>query len=277
MRLTAATIRSLQLPAGKDDKIFFDSDLAGFGFRLRSSGAKTWLVQYAIEGRTRRVIIGKVNVFDPGQAREEAKKILARVQLGEDPAGEKAETKSRSGETFKACLDLYLARRRNEQLRAATMQNIERHLDRNFKALHGIRIDKVDRRAVALELARLTTETGPVEANRSRSSLVKFLNFCCGEGVIDSNPATLTNRNPEQSRDRVLADSELRTIWLGLGEGDYADILRLLLLTGCRQREISDLTWDELDLDRAVIELPATRTKNKKRHTLPLSAPALEF
>jgi integrase len=281
MRLTAATIRSLQLPPGKDDKIFFDSDLPGFGLRLRGSGAKTWLCQYAIAGRTRRVILGKAAVIDPGKAREEAKKILAAVQLGGDPATTKAEAQSRSGETFKACMDLYLNRRRNEQiegkLRAATIGAIERHLDRNLKALHSTRIDKVDRRAIALELSRLTIDSGPIQANRTRASLVKFLNWCAGEGFIDSNPATFTNKNPEQTRDRLLTDIEIRKIWRALGEGDYADILRLLLLTGQREREISELRFDEIDFDRAIITLSPARTKNRRWHNIPLSGTALEI
>ena len=106
---------------------------------------------------------------------------------------------------------------------------------------------------------------------------LNFLNWCAGEGFIDSNPAMLTNKNPEQTRDRVLSDDELRQIWLALPDGDFGDILKLLLLTGQRQREIADLEWDELDLDRAIITLPKERTKNKRLHTIPLSAPALDI
>jgi len=43
------------------------------------------------------------------------------------------------------------------------------------------------------------------------------------------------------------------------------------------KREIADLEWDELDLERAIITLPKERTKNGRRHTIPLSAPALEI
>jgi integrase len=107
--------------------------------------------------------------------------------------------------------------------------------------------------------------------------LAKFLSWCAGEGFIDTNPAQFTNKNPEQSRDRVLADAELRTIWHALPEGDYRDIVRLLLLTGQRKSEIGDLQRDEIDLDSAVITLPPARTKNRAKHTVPLSAPALEI
>jgi hypothetical protein len=55
---------------GVDDKIYFDDALACFGIRLRRTGGKTWLVQYAIAGRTRRVVIGPLAVFDISRARE---------------------------------------------------------------------------------------------------------------------------------------------------------------------------------------------------------------
>jgi integrase len=272
MKLTAATIRNLTLPPDKNDKIWFDDDLACFGFRLRRSGAKTWVVQYAVGGKTKRMHLGKLAVLDPGQARLEAKKILAAVSLGGDPASRKAEDQARS--TFKSCLDIYLERRRHDpKLRASSYRELERHLARNLKALHGLRIDLVDRRAIALELGRLTA-IGPIQANRTRTSLVRFLNWCAGEGFVENNAAQHTNQNPEQSRTRVLADDELVKIWHALPERDFGDIVRLLMLTGQRASEIGDLRWDEVDLDRATITLSPQRTKNRRWHTVPLSAPA---
>jgi integrase len=277
MKLTAATIRTLALADGEADRIFFDDSLAGFGHRVRASGSRTWLVQYAVAGKTRRVTIGPLALFDPGKAREEAKKILAAVRLGRDPALEREQAKTAAGETVGACLKLYLERRRNDpKLRQSSYGEIERHLDRNLKDLHSLPISKLDRRAIAIELAKLTT-IGPIQANRTRASLVKFLNWCAGEGFIDSNPAQFTNKNPELARERVLTGIELAKIWqaLPVAGNDYGDIVRLLALTGQRKSEIGDLEWSEIDFDRATITLPPARTKNKRWHVVPLSAPAI--
>ena len=112
----------------------------------------------------------------------------------------KPESKARAGETFEACLRLYLERRRNDpKLRASSYGEIERHLERNLKKLHALRIDQVDRRAIALELSRLTTESGPIQANRTRASVMKFLDWCAREGFIESNPAEFTNKNQNRS------------------------------------------------------------------------------
>jgi integrase len=277
MKLTVANIHSLTPPARKDgkpgDKIFFDSELAGFGLRVRDGGSKTWLVQYAVAGKTRRLVLGPTSLLDPSKARTAAKDILAKVRLGQDPVAEKAEKRARTGETFEACLKIYLERRRNEgRLRASSYREIERHLIRNLKALHGLQINNVDRRDIAIELGRMTTEGGAIQANRTRASLVKFLSWCAGEGYIDANPAQFTNKNPEVARDRVLVDDELRKIWAVLPQSDFGDIVRLLMLTGARANEIARLAWSEIDLERGVIAIPGSRTKNRRTHFIPITA-----
>jgi integrase len=84
------------------------------------------------------------------------------------------------------------------------------------------------------------------------------------------------NKGAERPRSRVLTVAELAQIWHALpAVGDYGDIVRLLMLTGQRLREIADLRWGEVDLERATIVLPPERTKNHRRHEIPLSPPAL--
>src|SRR6478735_8691847 len=205
MRFTVKTADALRLAPGERDRIWFDDDIAGWGLRLRDGGKRAWIFQYAIGGRTRRLTFGTYPAMSVVTAREQAEQLHAQTKLGRDPAREKADAKVRAGETFEHCLSLYLRHRRAQgKLRATTLSEIERHLNVNLRALHNIDIDKLDRRAIAAELGRLT-ERGPVQANRARASVIKFLNWCAGEGYIDSNPAQLVNKNPERPRDRLLS------------------------------------------------------------------------
>ena len=87
-----------------------------------------------------------------------------------------------------------------------------------------------------------------------------------------SNPVLFTNKRRETARDRVLMDAELRTIWRALGTGQYETIIKLLMLTGQRVNEIAGLHWSEIDFDRDLITLPASRTKNGRAHEIPISA-----
>ena len=77
-------------------------------------------------------------------------------------------------------------------------------------------------------------------------------------------------------RQRLLTDLELVVIWRALDASHYADIIRLLILTGARREEIGGLMWAEVDFDAAVINLPGERTKSRQPHIVPLSGLALD-
>src|SRR5262245_36008088 len=79
MKLTTASIKQLVLPPGVADRIFFDDDIGGFGIRLRAGGSASYVVQYDLGGKSRRVTLGPVTLLDQGAARTKAKDLLARV------------------------------------------------------------------------------------------------------------------------------------------------------------------------------------------------------
>jgi integrase len=274
MRLTEASIRGITLPAGKTDHVEWDDLVPGFGVRVRQTGSRTFVFQYRVGTQTRRMSLGRVGAIDSGRARAAAKELYARRALGQDPAGERKESRGRAGDTFAACVRLYLTRRHSEgRLRISTHREVERHLVRNLKALHPLHIEKVDRRAIAVELAQLA-ERAPVQGNRTRASLVRFLGWCAREGYIDTNPAMFTNKNAERPRSRVLDDIELRKLWHALPASDFGDVIKLLILTGSRANEIARLRWSEVDLERGVISLAGARTKNRHSHVIPMSPTA---
>src|SRR5262249_41156418 len=72
---------------------------------------------------------------------------------------------------------------------------------------------------------------------------------------------------------RVLKDFELAAIWNGCRDDDFGRIIRLLILTGQRMREVGGMAWTELTEEPKWV-LPASRTKNKRDHELILPAAA---
>ena len=272
MRLTDSSVAALKVPAHKSEIIAFDDLFPGFGVRVRAGGSRRFIYQYKLNGHNRRVTFKEANVK---RARAAAQILAAKVTLGADPALEKEAAHDAAGDTFKRCLDQYLGRPQGRR-RESTLQEIRRHLERNLAPLHRLHIKAIERRRVADELMRITAENGAVESNRTRASLSAFLNWCIGEGYVDVNVAAQTNKHEEVARSRVLSDAELKKVWEALPEqSDYADLIRLLILTGQRLREIANLSWLEVDLDKAIITLPPSRTKNHREHVVPLSAPAL--
>jgi integrase len=217
--------------------------------------------------------LGSVAGVDFADTRKAAEKLYARVKLGEDPAGDKAQAKAKAAETFEAAAADYLELKKGE-LRERSYPDVERHLLKHATALHRLQLAKVTRADIASCLVAVRKNSGAVTANRTRSSLSAFYAWCMGQGLVDANPVIGTNKNEEKARERVLSPAELRLIWNALEADDYGDTVRLLMLTGQRLNEIARLEPSEIDLQKDVITLVGDRTKNGRPHTTPLSASA---
>src|SRR5262249_38211027 len=150
---------------------------------------------------------------------------------------------------------------------------IERHLLRNAAELHRRPQAQIGKREIAACLARVAERSGAVQANRTRASLLAFFAWGCRRGLLANKPTAFTETHKEESRHRVLSDSELRQLWHALPNNDYGRVARLLILTGQRRQEIGALRWSEVDFPRGVISLPGERTKNARPHHVPLSPP----
>jgi integrase len=272
MKLSARNVKTEPLPTGKTEAIFFDEDVPGFGLRVREGGSRSLIFQYKIGKKHRRMALGSVAGIDFADTRKTVEKLYARVKLGEDPAGDKAEAKARVAETFEAAADDYLELKKQE-LRERSYPDVERHLKVHAKVLHRLQLMKVTRADIASCLTSARKTSGAVTANRVRATLSTFFSWAMGEGLVEVNPVIGTNRNEEKARERVLQPAELRLVWNSLEADDYGDIVRLLMLTGQRLNEIARLERSEID-QKDLISLAGDRTKNERPHSVPLSAPA---
>jgi len=267
MKLNSKTISRLALPAGKTDHIIFDEDLPSFGIRLRGGGKITWIIQYRVGSKQRRVTLGTVKLGDSGtlnaeEARKAARDRLAQVQLGGDPQKVKHEARAKAATTLGAVVDTYLSRKEPE-LRVKTLDGTLRYLRQHWKSLHGLPIHEITRRDVAIGLGEISTERGLVAAARARAALSALFAWAVREGIAEANPVVGTNRPAEpKARDRVLSDAELAEIWAASRDDDFGRIVRLLVLVGARREEIGGLTWNETDTAAACLPFrePGRRT-----------------
>jgi integrase len=279
MRLNKATVERLELPPGKTELIVFDDALPGFGLRIRAGGKRTWVAQYRLGSKQRRVTLGTVNNFEADEARKLARDALARAQLGRDPQSEKAAARAPKPRetTLGEAIERYLPYA-ERKLKASTYSGVVLHLRKHWRALHARELANLERRHVAAELGRIATNSGLYGANRSRAALSALFAWAIGEGLTDTNPVVGTNKATEEvARDRVLTDGELRLIWRVAGEGDYGAIVRLLILTGQRREEVGGMLWSEVDLGAAMWRITGERTKNARPHEVPLSSAAVEI
>jgi integrase len=282
LKLDAKTVAALTLAAGKNDVIHFDSLLPGYGYRLRRAAngkvLRSWVAQYRINGKQRRPLIGNADVVSAEAARIAARKILAKVQLGQDPQADRLERRAKDVFSFAKVTADYLADKQGK-VRPRTHVEATRYLTGDyFKALHSSPLDKITRKDIAVCLVSIKADSGTVTAHAAKAALSAFFVWCMRMGYLEKNPTIGTEKFEANNRDRVLSDDELAAVWNASGgNDDYARIVRLLILTGCRRQEVGGMAWTELDADTGKWAIPAERSKNHCPHLVPLPAMAWDI
>jgi integrase len=282
MNLTAKIVAALQLPAGKADVIYFDDSLSGFGYRLRAGAGgkvlRSWVAQYRRAGGSRRITLGDAAVISAEQARKQAKKVLGRVAIGEDPQAERINRRSKDQHSLRAVIDEHL-KAKQPNLRPRTLFEITRYLTGSyFKPLHAMPVDTVARKDVAARLVAITRESGSITAARARAAINGLFVWAMQMGYVEANPVIGTIQPKDSDgRSRVLTDPELAAVWRACGDDDHGRCVKLQMLTGCRRQEVGSMCWSELDAQRGTWTIPSERTKNKRAHTLPLPPAAWDI
>jgi len=144
-------------------------------------------------------------------------------------------------------------------------------------------IDASDLHAVIEETRRNGIPGIPARAagpNDSRArvmarALSSFFSWCVRNRRIEVKPTIHIPAQP-RNRERVLTEAEIKAVWRAVDRvsARYAAVVKLLLLTGCRLREISELKWSEIAADCKTLSIPGARTKNHRAHLVPLAPSA---
>jgi len=161
-------------------------------------------------------------------------------------------------------------------LRTKSLRDATPYLEKSWQPLHDKPVAEITRQMVRDRRNEIVSESGAVSANRALAALSGFCGWAITEEHISgTNPTSDIKPLHEYGRERVLSEEELVEIWLAAGDDEFGVIVKLLMLTGSRRQEIRGLEWTEVRLQRALIDLPERRTKNKRRHLIPLSEAAL--
>jgi integrase len=257
-RLTLKSVEAMRPSAERRE--IPDAFMRGLYLVIQPSGSKSWAVRYRYGGRSRKHTIGSYPVFDLKAARDSAGKLLRAASEGRDPE------QRRSGSVEDAVAQ-FLARH-CKGYRPRSLKEAERLLRLNIiDSWHGRRLDEITRADIRAMLARIKA---PVTANRVHSITRRLFNWAVENDIIATSPvAGVGPPSKEASRDRVLTNDELRTVWQAAPEGPFGGILKLAILTGQRRSEVSGMEWAEID--GKTWTLPKERTKNGRQHEVPLS------
>jgi integrase len=282
-KLTKRSVEALPIPS--EDTVVWDVDLSGFGLRLLPSGARTYVLQRRTRaGRSVRLKIARVGELSCEQARDQAKRLIAEIVTGGDPAADrrKARQTERQRREAPTVADLAEAwqQDRRPHWRPATEIEIGRQVGRYVLPAIGRRKAAEVKPAHVRELG---AEVGKaVMANRVVSTVRSMYSWAIHRDdwpSITVNPAAGVAMNHEARRERFPQNGELQRLVTVLHERrDLASKFYLfLLLTGARRGEVENMRWSDVDLAAGVWTKPAASTKQKRSHRLPLSPEAVEL
>ena len=271
LKLTQRAVEQLGLLDGQNELIAWDTELKGFGFRLQGS-RKTWVLQYKYHGATRRLTLA-ADAVSAEAARIWARTIRAKVDLGADPSRDKKERAAKDKDTLGALIETYLA---HKKVKPRTLRALTHYLTVSLKPLHAMPVDRIARRHIAERLLALADDHSDIVVAKARQAMMGLFAWAMGQGLLDegkANPVIGTEKPKEgKPRERVLSDDELVRVWNACRDDEFGRIVRLLILFGCRRAEVGGMTWNEFDNPENPTKwtLPASRSKNKRAHTLPL-------
>lgn len=260
----------------------WDEELRGFGLKVTSAGARSYVFQYRMGGRettARRFTIGTHgSPWTPTTARQEAERLSMLVKRGVDPREQEREQRRQAVDlAFRQYASRFLDRYVRPEWPASY------DFAESILRLHVVPIlaDKplplINRSDVAELLDRLAIERPALRRN-VYAVVRRLFRWAAGRGDIERSPLEgFETPAGVASRDRVLSDEELALVWEASEQLEYpfGPLFRLLIVTGQRREEVAALEWNELDRASRAWTLPAARSKSGKAHIIPLSALAI--
>lgn len=301
--------RARHNPSSRGDRtIFWDRSIKGFGLQVTEQGAKSFVFQYRVDGKSRRMRLdGKFlrleaererrnggkprvlpNVTSPlAAARIEAEVVRAAIAQGRDPLAELQSAAAETTNTLKAIATEYM-RREGRKLRSGKER--ERILAKHVYPYLGSRqIGEIKRSDIIKRLDAIEDQAGPASADQVLAILRRIFNWHAARSDDFRSPITRSmarTKPKERARERVLSDAELRAIWTAAGyfpdpearknaAHPYGLFIRFVLLTATRRNEAARMNRRELD--GGTWTIPAKRHKSKRDFVLPLSRAAREL
>jgi integrase len=278
----ALTVKAIENMKPREERYEVpDGEVQGLYLQIFPSSARSWCLRYRFGRRSRKLTLGKE--FTLRQARDLAREAHGTLARGQDPAEQKRLAKAAARPAVDQIEDVVEAflLRHVSTLGKTTQHEVSRLLRKEVATpWRGRRLSEITRADIHALLDKIVDRPAPIQANRVLAWLRALSNWAIGRGLVGASPcAGIKAPAPAKSRDRCLDDSELVGLWEASGRLDapYVALIRLLVLTGQRRSEVAAMEWSEVDFDRWLWTLPASRAKNGVEHQIPLSGSAIEI
>lgn len=290
------------------EKPFKVSDRDGLYVSVRPSGVLSFRFDYQLSGRRETLAIGKYEPtikatrapdeleYGMGVSLREARTLLERarrdLERGVSPSRAKVEKRTAANEalTFGGWADKYFSFKADpksgaEQLADSTLELRRATYRRTLETEIGrLRLEEITVPRARAVLEDIKDKRGPAVALHAREVVRAVFVHAQSSGMQVINPcdvvraASIARLEP---RDRALSPDEIRKFLTALERVACAPTLRMalrfVLLTGVRKSEFIDATWPEIDFDKGLWTIPASRMKAGKAHVVPLCEQALDI
>ena len=248
----------------KHEMVLWDRRLAGFGVRAYPSGAKAYIVQAQGPRGQKRVTLGRHGVIEADEARRRAARAIARIMAGQDPLPECTRVTEVHGPSVAEVARKYLNEHVAVWCKPSTVQLrgmlIHRHIIPAIGHLPLAGVSREDIAALHHGLAGI-----PAQANQAIATLSQMFNKAQLWGLVaeGANPCRHMPLYKRRKRERFLTGVEFarlgrvldEALWVGGTNPRAVAAIRLLMLTGCRKREILTLRWADVDLKSRELRL----------------------
>ncbi len=284
MALSDSAIKNAK-PKAKQYKLHDEKGLFAI---IRPTGGKLWRFKYRYQGKEQQLSLGtypEVSLKDARKRLNEARNLLAE---GKDPGAEKKRAavaaSIRAGNTFKVVAEEFIDKQKREGRAEATLAKSRWHLDRLGK-LHTRPIAEIEAFELLAVLKKLEARGNLEAARQIRSFASRVFRYGvattrCKRDIAADLIGALTA--PTVKHHAAIVEPSkvgelLRAIEGYEGQPSTHLALRLAPHVFVRPGELRHAEWQEFDLDAALWTIPATRTKMRKSHQVPLSAQAVRI
>ena len=286
--LTDAFVKSAKPIAGKLTE-YIDKKERGLCLRVTPGGVKSWTYRYRVDGKQKRLPLGRVDDVDLFEARKLVVDHRSKIGEGADPVAEarikKRPTSLQRRETVKQVGEWYFQRcfagnhkaNIKRPKRASTINGEKFYFENHIAPTLGdIKLTKLKRADIQSFIDDLPSKSCQ---RQCRVVLLAIYSFAQWQEITELNPVKLVSSPVHQARERVLSNSELKTVWetitppleRGTMSPATAIALKLLIVTLQRRAEIAGAKISEFDFEKRLWIIPGDRTKNHYTHFFPLS------
>ena len=264
------------------------------------SDSGAWVYRYHLDGKRHQMGLGSIDAQSLAQARKRVVELGAQRNTGADPIGarkrERAEILARERAvakqvTFAQATESFLrAHGPSWKGRYARAQWRNPIRDYALPIIGDLFLDDIRVEHVVTVMRKAEKSGAKETARRLRARIESILNAAAALGQRD-----LTRQNPadtklisyvhpsrrkgerEHYRRRELSDAPvtLRALREPAADSTALAAWVFMIATAVRPSEALRARWDEIDLDKGLWSIPASRMKNNRKHVAPLSSLAL--